>query len=242
MSTRRFFCEEFVSGELAEIVGEEARHLSRVLRAEEGHEVELFDGLGHRAMATVKNISRSAVEVHVGELENRTGRGRVAVIANIAFPRGGAADDVMRRLIECGVSAIREISASRSVRKPSKRTPAEQQERFSRLALSAMKQCGLNLMPRLLPALPLSDLQIEEGVGAVFGSTQANAARVYDKAREFSASTEKVEFVVGPEGGLTEVEESQLREAGFAPVSLGPTILRVETAAIAMASFLGSLR
>lgn len=242
MSTRRFYCDQLDDGQIVEMQGEEARHLSRVLRAKVGDSVELFDGCGHSARGVVEQLGRTSASVIVDRVSNVSGRGRVAVTAIVALPRGGAADDVVRHLVECGVAAFREVAATRSVRRAKRRNASENEERFKRLSLSAMKQCGLNIMPQLLPTISVSDLQLPLKSLGVFGTTSPDALTLQEVMDGLEQAPDSVDFVIGPEGGWTPEEGASLLEAGFTPVSLGTTTLRIETAAIAMATFLAALR
>ena len=167
---------------------------------------------------------------------------RTAITALVALPRGGAADDVVRHLVECGIHAFGEVIAERSVRRVRQRGGNDNQVRFERLSLSAMKQCGLNVMPQLHPTCTVSELQCAPQTLGVFGSTAGTAPLLHEYVESLDRVPDAIAFVVGPEGGWTPAEEACLVDAGFSQVSLGPTTLRIETASIAMATFLAALR
>lgn len=243
MSTRRFYCENLaIEGQDVALNAEEAGHLSRVLRAEPGDEIELFDGRGRSALARVKEIARSHAMATVSTIQSCAGRSPRPIRARIALPRGGAADDVIRVLIECGVHSIGEVRASRSVYRSDRKSPDSKRKRFMKIALSAMKQSGVNTFPDWLDPVDVSSLELGEGAAGVFGSLAPESVSLHKWWSDAGSVGTSMDFVVGPEGGWTEEEEKVLIERGFTPVSLGPTVLRVQTAATGLATFLAAVQ
>ena len=243
MSLERFFLESPLddAAGIVELSGDEARHLAKVLRKREGDEVTVFDGRGAEAGARVLEMKRDSVRLEV--LERRGGRSipMVEITACIGLPRSGAADDVMRRAIEAGAARIVPLVCQRSVHRADRRPDGKREARFRKLAVTAMKQCGRNLMPELSPPVSVSELLRGEGEDAVFGSIAGGAESLRGLESTLGGFSRRVRFVVGPEGGFTLEEEADLQARGFHPVGLGPQILRVETAVTLLTGFFAIL-
>ncbi len=241
MARSRFYAEELGAvGDRVELDVEEARHLTRVLRVHEGELVILFDGRGEEALARVDAVGKHGAGVRIEERYPRRGMPAVEIRLAVALPRAGGKDDLLRRVIEVGVSEIQPIITERSVARPDRHTSERRAERRRRIALAAMKQCRRNVFPVWNDPILLSDLSLGEGELGVFGSVMASSASP-SRWESMHPNAERVCVVVGPEGGLTPEEEQAQRARGFEPVRLGATVLRVETAAVGLALWLASL-
>ncbi len=192
-----------------------AHHLVRVLRGKTGQTIELFDGDGHIALATVHGINDDAVTVVIKEI--RTTRTTRSVTLVLAVIKGPAMDAAVRMATEAGVARILPVIAARSIAK------GDRSERWARIATSAAQQSGRGETPAISAPTTLAEaLQSVDGAtlyvavpGATEPATGTNAAAVF----------------VGPEGGWTQAEVSQITAAGARPISLGPWVLRADTAA-----------
>ncbi len=241
MSRPRFHVPDVLPGVGAdlEVEGSEAQHMLRVMRRGIGDEVILFDGSGRSAQATIISAGRRTAGLRVDRILTEEVEPSRFLTLFVALPRGGEAADLMRRAIEAGADAICPIRCARSVQKPHRRSREKQEERFQQAAIAAMKQCGLNLMPRYCEPRPLSDVKLVEGQSGVFGSTRGGSSP-REMEQRWGGVPRDLAVLIGPEGGLTDEEEDCLTEAGFSALTLGSRILRVETAAIALLSFFSS--
>ena len=211
--------------------GEEHHHLARVLRARPGDVVTLFDGAGGEVRARVVHVGRSETEL-VGDAAGGSVAGARAASAETplvlltAVPRGGRMDFLVQKCCELGVSRIVPVISDRSVARPEPGRRA----RWEKIAREAARQCGRADVPAVaapatleaalaVPELPERRLVLSPEAGA-----RPLRALLPDRA--------PTALLVGPEGGLASAEVEAARAAGFVPVSLGPRILRVETAAI----------
>lgn len=213
---------------------EEAHHLRDVLRMSQGDAVELFDAEGRTAQGTIDTIDARSVTVVVtgGIREPAAERLRWTVAS--AVPKGNRADWMIEKLSELGTDRFVPLATQRSVVHPEGKG---KRERWMRIADEAAKQS------RRVGVLQIEDLaeldaflRSLEGTGWYL-STDAGAIGVTDAPVEGAI----LNLLIGPEGGWTEEETRLLREAGLTAVSLGTTILRVETAAVAAAAIVAAI-
>ncbi len=214
---------------------EEAHHALHVLRLKAGDTVNVFDGRGHEAQALISQISNQSAQ-----LKLLTPSGTAPLPCRItlaqAIPKKSM-DLIVQKATELGVATIVPLVSERSVVKlddDSKKT-----ERWREIALESCKQCGNNWLPEIqsprkvhdfLAALPQYDLKL-------IGSLQPDA-KPLKKILGGSGKPPSVLILIGPEGDFTPAEISLAKSAGCLPLSLGPLVLRAETAAIYTLSIL----
>lgn len=231
----RFYCDSIVEGEMP-LDSVEAHHLIHVMRVGRGQCVELFDGNGTVAEATVVSLKRKDVTVSVEHIETVTPRETGRVIIATSTAKGQRFDWLISKCTELGVDAIHPILYERTVKLARGKNT---QQRYTKLMIAAAKQCGLNFLPVVSEPAPLTEaletLQKDYPKATmVFGSLN-------DDVKPLAAVMEKDKDViafVGPEGGMTQEEETLLKDAGAIEVTLTKTVLRVETAAAAFATIL----
>lgn len=224
---KRFRVDRCRPGEEIELPPGEARHASRSLRVESGDRILLFDGEGGEWEAEVLRVAGTRVFALPGEPRPAAPR-RELVIAT-AVPKGSRLDWMVEKLAELGVSEILPVRFRRGVASIGDGKRA----RLERIAVAAAKQSGRAVLPRIAAEIPIADLAKRAGPSARVASPGAAAT--------LAASGRPSMVIVGPEGGLTVEEEAALRTAGALPVSLGPGILRIETAAVAAAAVVSQL-
>lgn len=234
---RRFYCDVPLDADQVSLHGDEAQHLTRVLRARPGERVELFDGRGLEYTAEVASIGRRDVEL--------TLISKVAVSRELAFPvhlavalpKGDRQRWLVEKMVELGVSQLTPLETQRGVAQPT----AAALERLRRYVIEASKQCGRNHLMRI--GEPQELVPFARSLSAP--TTRLIAHPASDRAAPVR-TTPLVEFVrpaaaglcalVGPEGGFTAEEVAAVLEAGWTAVNLGPRILRIETAALMLAA------
>jgi 16S rRNA (uracil1498-N3)-methyltransferase len=227
---RRFFITGPLVAGWRRLEGTEAHHLVHVLRIGLGDMVRLFDGRGGEAAATVTGCAAGTVELTVGELQVEIDDGREVILA-AAVPKGDRFGWMIEKATELGVARFVPLITERSVVIPGQ----GKLDKMRRTIVEASKQCGRpRLMELAVPAL------WSEFVGTLLGPS---AGWVADPAGEpFDAPdmtlTGPVVAAIGPEGGLTSAELELAVGAGAKLISLGPRILRIETAALALAALL----
>jgi 16S rRNA (uracil1498-N3)-methyltransferase len=230
-SSRRFFIPR-VSREDRVLVGkEEARHIRHVLRMKPGDKLMAFDGTGVECRCRIAEASGHAVIVDVLERREIAREQPVIVTLAIGATRTGAMGLIVQKCTELGLARLIPFQAGRSVARI--HNPARI-EKWRRTAIEAAKQCGRNVLPEIQDPVTLQDLMpvIREHDLSVAAAVAQHALPL-KHILEQNGSAKKILYVIGPEGGFEADELAELSRGGAVPVSLGPGILRVETAAIA---------
>lgn len=223
----RFFLEPDCWGEGAELSGDEARHCSRVMRLQAGDRIEVFDGRGRGAGAVIRVVARDRVAVELGE-ERFEPEARVGVMLTQAILKGRAMEWVIQKAVELGATEIRPLRSARVIGKPG----GERLDKWRKIALEACKQCGRWRVPEILPVAEFPEVLSTVGDRARAMGALRPAAVPFRSWLEESAGVRNYELLVGPEGDFTDGETDRAIESGFRPCSLGPQVLRSETAAL----------
>lgn len=226
----RFFLPQSFDAPMVRLAGDEARHLSRVLRLKAGDEVILFDGRGGEAQARISTIAADGVELSVLERSTGVEPARLRLTLATAVPKGERFDWLVEKATELGVDRLVPIITTRSVVHPG---PGKL-DRLRRTIVAASKQCGRSRLMELTEPIAWQELVEREFKGD-------RVALVADPSGEkppWDARSGPLEtiVVIGPEGGLTPNELESAVAAGARLISLGPRILRIETAALAAAA------
>jgi 16S rRNA (uracil1498-N3)-methyltransferase len=229
MARRRFFVPEIRKG-MAELTGRDAEHLVRVLRAERGQIYEISDNQ-QLYLAEIETARKSLVAFRVLEkMDHPAHVVQVALLAAlIKFERF---EWLIEKATELGVCAIQPIETLRTERGLAE--AAEKRiSRWEKIALEASQQSRRVHLPRIEPPVRLAKA-LETGAKVrVVLDEHPNAGPLLDHLPVERGPADQVALLVGPEGGWTAEEQEQFRGAGWAGCSLGATILRAETAAIA---------
>lgn len=228
MSERFFIATPPAAGRVV-LDGDEARHLARVLRARVGDAVTLFDGMGRSWPARVTSIGRDEVELEAGSLRTAPPPIPPAVILAVALPKGERQKWLVEKLTELGVHRLVPLLTERGV---AEATPAAV-ERLKRGVIEAAKQCGRDMVMEIAPPATVADVLAAAGEGRV-GFVADPAGDPLDSLPWQTAP--EVIGLVGPEGGFTASELAAVATAGWPPIGLADHVLRVETAAIAIAA------
>lgn len=223
-------------GEELSLDGERARYVARVLRLRAGDELRIFDGTGNEHRAVMTRAAKAGVAVRIGEACGRDAESRLAIHLVQGISRGERMDTVVQKATELGVHRITPVVTDRSVVKLDDDRAARRTDHWRRVARSACEQCGRNMLPRI--DVPQDLVRFIEGAAAgevlrVLLHADAEAALM-----SLPAPAASVQVLIGPEGGLSAGEREQALAAGFTACSLGPRILRTETAALTAVALL----
>ncbi len=221
---------ESFQGNDIRIEGEELAHLSHVMRRKEGDTIRVVDGVGHAFEARIVDIdrrtARCAITARLGRLNEPL---QAVTIAAAVLKSGAAYDFLIEKCTELGVSAFVPLLTERTIPGKAKRN------RWQKLALAAMKQCGRSVLPSVAELTPLEDFFQEQ-----FPSTACliphETVRSPEIAELMPLTAPRVAICIGPEGGFSDAEVTLAASAGWTPVSLGPRRLRAETAAVVAAT------
>jgi 16S rRNA (uracil1498-N3)-methyltransferase len=210
-----------------------AHHAARVLRLAAGDRVVLFDGRGGEYEAMLAMPGRGRVVAETGDWRDLERESPLAVTLVQAVSSGERMDFTIQKAVELGVAAIHPVYSERSIVRLAGEREAKKRAHWQRVAIAACEQCGRNRIPMVAEPVALAGYRAPEGTRILLapGSTR----RLADLARGPLA------LAAGPEGGFSEEEAAQLQRAGFVAASLGPRVLRTETAALAALAALNAL-
>ena len=232
---RYFFVEpEELARPVVTITGAEARHMGKVLRLKPGMVVGLSDGGGLQGEARIAKMSREQVELTVLRRYPSPREPRGELMIAQAMLKDQKMDLLVRQLTELGMTAWQPFISARSVPQPDPRRQAARGERWERIAREAVKQCRRGRVPAIGPVGQLADvLEMSRRFATRIMFWEGACQPLPPAAETVGDSPGTVLVAVGPEGGFTEDEAAAAEEAGFQLASLGPRILRAETAAVA---------
>lgn len=232
---RRFLVEEIKDGR-AVIKGQEALHLSRVLRYEAGERVLVFDGRGSLYRSRILAIGPEVLVQIEAEIEAEA-ENRLEITLAQGLLKGDKMDFVVQKATELGAASFVPLTLERSVVKLTDKKVEQRQERWQRIAQEAVKQCGRVTVPDIRPVQSLNDLLFaaEDYDLILFPWEEEQETSVKAILNEH-LNCHKVLCILGPEGGMTREEMLTVKKAGGRVVTLGKRILRAETASVAVLS------
>lgn len=231
----RFFYAGPLSAGLVRLTGEEMHHMVHVCRLRPGDRVVLFNGDGREYRAVLRQISRHEVQLDIEEVAEVSRELAVAIHLAAPLPKADRAQFLVEKLTEIGVMRYIPLVTQRSIIHPG----ARRLDKLRRYVIEACKQCGRN---RLMEIAALQNF--EELLASANTTIRKLLADLSGEplGLKLSSIDDSVLVAVGPEGGFTSEEIAQAQQAGWQIVSLGPTVLRIETAAIVLASCLALCR
>jgi 16S rRNA (uracil1498-N3)-methyltransferase len=220
-----------------------ARHV-QVLRLQPGDTITLFNGslvangaAGGEFQATVLRMSRSDVDVLVGPHQTRECEPALAVHLAVGMPANERMDWLVEKATELGAASIQPLMTARTVLRLTAERAAKKQQHWQAIAAAACEQCGRNRVPVIHPVRDfapwLAGAESASHATHYVLSLAENAMALPQRARELATPSQPCRVLIGPEGGLDAAEERAALAAGWLGVSLGPRVLRAETAALA---------
>lgn len=222
-----------------EIDSDKAHYLTRVLRLRVGDNLLVFDGEGSEFTATIRDMSKSGATLRIEEetvSETETAL-RVHLVQGIS--RGERMDFVVQKATELGVKRITPVLTEYGVVKLDAMRAEKRRHHWQKVAASACEQSGRVRLPLIDTPLPLKSW-FGNKPGQVDAELVLKPGAMTPLTRIDTPET-KVCVLIGPEGGFSDIEFEDAEVAGFRSVSLGPRVLRTETAAIATLAVLQSL-
>jgi 16S rRNA (uracil1498-N3)-methyltransferase len=235
--TRLYFPGEIAAHGECRVAGAQAHHVIHVLRLQVGDALTLFDGHGTEYAAKITHSGKAALTLAVGVPCAVNRESPLAVVLAQGISSGERMDYTVQKCVELGVSVIQPLLTQRSVVRLSGERAEKRVAHWQAIAVAACEQCGRNQLPAVLPVQPLTQWLATPSSGARYLLSPLAQTRLRDTAHPHGAVT----LLVGPEGGWDETEAAAARHAGFAPLALGPRVLRTETAAVAALAALQTL-
>lgn len=229
----RFFVPpEACSGPQIRLTDRDSHHATRVLRLSPGEVIEVLNGSGGLFACRIRSVDRRDTVADVLEARRQTAPPPVALAP--ALLKGRAMDWLLQKATELGAVRISPLQACRAIVHLAEAEIPARLEDWRLTTIEAAKQCGNAWLPELDPPRSLDDFLARREGGLLLAAVlDPRAERPGDVLAERSGAGTGVTLVVGPEGDFTPEELETLRTAGAVPITLGPRVLRAETAALA---------
>jgi 16S rRNA (uracil1498-N3)-methyltransferase len=234
MTLRLFVAAALAAGSELDLPADAVRHL-QVRRLQPGDALTLFDGSGAEWPARVLAIGRASARVVLGAPQAVARELPVAVTLAVCVPANERMDTLVEKAAELGAAAIVPLLSERSVLRLDGARAVRRREHWQAIAAAACEQCGRARVPAVQPLQPLAQwLAAPAGEPRWLLSTSSQATPI---AR--CTVPPALALLSGPEGGLSEAEQAAARAGGCLPVSLGPRVLRADTAPLAALAWIG---
>jgi 16S rRNA (uracil1498-N3)-methyltransferase len=227
MSERFYVNRPLAIGQVS-LEGPEAHHLAAVCRLRPGDAVCLFNGDGRQYPAEVLDIDRRTVTLQVQSVESPERELPFQLEVAVPLPKGDRAQFLVEKLTELGVTRLVPLRTARSIVHPGE----NKQEKLKRWVIEASKQCGRNVLMEIAALADWETYCCHENLPQLRWIAHPESKRDMTALPKVSG----LAAAVGPEGGFTPAEVEMALASGWQPIGLGPRVLRVETAAIVIAT------
>jgi 16S rRNA (uracil1498-N3)-methyltransferase len=226
------------------LTGDEAHHCIGVLRHTPGDKVVVFDGRGNEATAVITEADKQVARLRITQRQ-RSAPLRCRLTLGQAIPKGKNMDLIIQKAVELGAFRISPILSERTVVQLDPDEAADKRQKWQAIALEACKQCGQNWLPEVdAPVTPRQFFASAPDAELMLVASLQSDARplksvLADHHEQHAVLPSSLTILIGPEGDFTPAELSLAKSHGCRPITLGPIILRTETAAIYCLSVLG---
>ena len=230
-TTRLFIDDDLRSGQELRLGSEKTRYVGRVLRLRVGDSLAVFNGRDGEFGATIYTLGRSAAGLLIGERVDSAAESPLKLHLVQGVSRGERMDFVIQKATELGVKRISAVLTQHGIVRLDATRAAKRRDHWQSIAESACEQSGRTRPPLIDPIMDINDwygARTKEADTDLILRPYAETALA-----SVTAPATKVCLLIGPEGGFSDKEYGDAEAAGFAAVSLGPRILRTETAAVA---------
>ncbi|MGR6835419.1 16S rRNA (uracil(1498)-N(3))-methyltransferase [Syntrophomonas erecta] len=238
---RFFIASEDVQGDIVYFDQEQSRHIEKVLRLKIGDQVVAFDGTGREYLVQLEAPSDSGLRAVVlsQAVVEREASLKLVLVQGLA--KGDKMDTIIQKAVEIGVHKVQPVITQRTVVRLDKNKARKKVERWQVVAREACKQCGRNRVPAISQVLGFNEL-LEEIKGSpaviLYEREEQQGLKNIVKEQRTAFLDQGVYLIVGPEGGFSPEEVDRACAYGVVPATLGPRILRTETAGLVAASIM----
>ena len=236
--TRVYVEAPVAAGKRLVIAGSAANHITRVLRLRSGDALTVFDGSGGEFGARIEEFRKDSVVVTVEEHRPLDRESPLPLTLAQGISRGERMDWIIQKATELGTSRIVPLFTKRSVVRLDEKQADRKLQHWRAIAIAACEQCGRNKVPELAAPIDFFDVLPADASGAtrllLSPTGDLRIEDLEDMGQNAPLNMRRgITVLIGPEGGLEDVEQEAALAAGFKAVRLGPRVLRTETAAIA---------
>ena len=232
---RYFFIEQAKStGSKFVITDSDARHIKTVLRLKPGDKIGLFDGKGFEYEAEIVDLSTGRVSVSVIRRFPSTAESPVQITVAQGFLKEKKMDGLVRQLSELGIIKWIPFIAERSISRPDKKQLSARTKRWEKISKEVVKQCKRGCIMEIGDTVSFEEiLNLSQTADLKIAFWEDELQPLNANLPESNDKTKKIFALLGPEGGFTKQEIESARNRRFVTASLGPRILRAETATVA---------
>lgn len=224
----RFFLPPSAWTESPFLEGDEAKHLTQVVRIQPDQWITVFDGLGNFAQAKVLSVSKQRVDLMLDLAESQPAPLPEITLAQ-AIPKGKNMDWIVQKAVELGVSKIQPLVTRHTIVSPGD----AKAEKWRRTALEACKQCAQFSIPSIEEPMTFADwIARDDDSDLKIIASLADNPHGFRETLATRPDTDSITLLIGPEGDFTPEETTAALATGYIPVTLGDLVLRVETATL----------
>lgn len=213
------------------ILDQDARHICKVLRLESNDTIHVTDGMGKDYMATILDVSSSIIDIEVTDELSTATESFLQITLCSGMLKDRKMDLVIKHVVQLGISKWIPFFCERSVPTPNTKQLKTRHQRWETISKESLKQCGRSRLVDISMPISFEDLLLKAGSDALKIAFWEKATQPINTIKNCQPH-QKVFILIGPEGGFSENEIQMAQENGFLSYSLGPRILRAETAAI----------
>lgn len=229
--TRIHTPQALIVGSELELDARATEHVARVLRMRAGDPLVLFNGDGRDYLARLARCDRRAAVARIERGEENTLESPLKITLAQALVSGNKMDLVIQKAVELGVHAIVPLATERATVRLDTARAAKRLPHWQAVAIGACEQCGRSRIPQLAPVQSLPEWTMSLHDDAAL--RLALLPEAHQRIADLASCADRIVLAVGPEGGFSSADGECLRQSGFSGLSLGPRILRTETAGLA---------
>ena len=208
-------------------------HWCKVLRAQVGDQATLFNGQGGEYNVELTDVSKKSATVQVLTFNPSNRTPAIHTLLGQVMSKGDRMDYAIQKAVELGVSEIQLLTSERCEMRLKYDRDQKKLDHWQGIAIAACEQCGMNIVPKILAPLSLEKWFVSE-----LPETKLVLAPNKDETNPLSNATSNIALLIGPEGGLSEIEIQTANEVGFISWCIGERVLRTETAPVVALSIL----
>ena len=237
---RFFTTPENITDEKVILRGSDVAHVRKVLRLKRGDRIQVLDGCGNCYTVILSIVGHDTIECSINSKEDANNcESPLRISLGQGMVKGVGFDGIVRKSVELGVDKVVPVSANRCVSKLSQEDATKKMDRWQRIAIEASKQCGRSRVPDIGPKLATVKefcfFYRESDLKLIFWEEE-RSIRIKDLSHKNQLKSAAI--LIGPEGGFSSKEVESSKKYGFESVSLGPRLLRTDTAPLAAISIL----
>lgn len=225
---------EYYPGQRLQLSSEASQHVGTVLRMQPGEHIVLFCGNNKEFQAQIQEVKKRQVVVTIVSVEERSRESPLSLHLAQAISKGERMEWVVQKAVELGVESITPIMTERCVVRLDHDRMVKKLNQWEAIAIGACEQSGRNSVPKIHTPVEYSQHVLQSGAHLKFVLHPG----CNNTWRDYTLDHMSIEVLIGPEGGLSTEEVQIALQHGYQPLTLGPRILRTETAAITVLSVL----